>query len=91
MKIVAFILAFLLATKALAAPCAADDNDCLLRLTLQQTYDLEASRQENAIMQKRLSQAESRASDGGKIFAIGMIAGIVFVGLGATLAMKAMK
>jgi hypothetical protein len=88
-RFIAFALASLLATRALAAPCAETDNECLLKLTLQQTYDLEAARQSNQLLQKNLDEEIRRADSGPKFFVCGLVAGAVFVGLAATLALKA--
>lgn len=92
MKLVAVILltSLLYANAAYGAvPCAADDSDCLLKLTLRQTYDLEAAQKENAILRQNLDEEIKRADSGPKFFLLGMLAGVVFVGLSATLAMKA--
>lgn len=66
------ILALMLAT----APCDKTDNECLLNLTLQQTYALEASQQQNQMMQKQLT---SVSNNGTKLLFCGFFAGVVVV------------
>lgn len=89
MKALAFALAMLWSSRTFAAPCDETDNACLLKLTLQQTYALEAAQQENDILRKNLEEEIARADKGPRYFLCGMLAGIVFVGLGATIALKA--
>jgi hypothetical protein len=76
-------------------PCAPDDAECLLRLSLQQTYDLEAERQKNTrlrianeALNKALDEEQARTDNGGRVFAMGMVVGVVFVGLLTTIALK---
>jgi hypothetical protein len=92
MKVIAFTLATLLCARAAAGDvprCDKTDAECLLRQSLQQTYDLEAARQSNQLLQKNLDEEIRRADSGPKFFVCGLVAGAVFVGLAATLALKA--
>ncbi len=98
-KITAIILAtLLLARQVQAAPCAETDNECLLRLTLQQTNELEAERlrlghcqRSNELLNEALKQDTKHNDHTGRVFVLGMFTGIVFVGLGATIALKALR
>lgn len=99
MKVIGLILALCLLSRTAAAvgPCNADDNECLLRLTLQQTNELEAERlrlghcqRSNDLLQEALKQEQSRP-DGGRVFILGMVTGVIFVGLIGTFALKAVK
>ncbi len=70
---ISLILAFALAT----APCVKTDNECLLRLTLQQTYDLEAAREENKLLNQELEEERNRSDNRAFTFIAG---GLVFLG-----------
>lgn len=86
MKIVALTLAMLLCSKnVIAAACDKTDTGCLLRLTLQQTYALEVSQQENELLRDRLSEAEANTQSGSKYFIIGGVVFTAFFGLTFTL------
>ena len=93
MRLVAVILlsSLLYGNAAYGAPCAENDNECLLKLTLQQTYDLEAARKENAVLRRNLDEEIKRADNGPKFFLFGMVAGAGFLGIAATIALKAIK
>lgn len=97
MKALALTLALCLLSRTALGACAETDTDCLLKRILEQSYELEAERQRSAhlqrsndLLQEALKQEEAR-DNGPKFFLMGMAVGVVFVGLGATIAMKAIK
>ena len=94
MKVVAFILVTLIGARALAADvpvCDATDTDCLIRQSLTLKYRVDALEKENNILRHNLDEEIRRADSGPKFFIFGILTGAVFVGLGATIALKAIK
>lgn len=91
LRAIAIALALCFLSRSAQAACAASDNDCLLRLVLQQTYALEASKRENEILQKRYEDAEAHAGSGSTYFLVGAIAGVVLFGLASVAAHQASK
>lgn len=81
MKVLAFALALLAIPRQASAACDKTDSECLLRLTLQQTYKLEAEQQRNEMLQQRLESAEQHSQSGAKYFIVGMVVGTIFFGL----------
>jgi len=72
---------------AASAPCAETDTECLLKQTLQLSYELEAERLRNQHLENAnkalhtaLEEEEKRADSGGKIFILGGITFLAFFG-----------
>lgn len=94
---VALFLLFSLTANAASPPCNPDDNECLLRKVLEGVNELEAAnlrlghcQRSNDLLQEALKQEQNRP-DGGRVFVMGMVTGVVFVGLISTIVLKAVK
>lgn len=97
-RAVTIALLVCLLSRTASAACAETDAECLIRQTLQLSNELEAERLRNShlqrsndLLQEALKQEEERCQSGPKVFIMGMVVGAVFVGLAATMAMKAVK
>lgn len=89
MKFIALALALLMARSAIAAspPCDAADADCLIRKSLELTYENEALRKERDIYQQRYEE-EVENDHSARWFLLGAGVGVVFFGVATTIALK---
>lgn len=71
--------------------CDAADTSCLIRQSLTLKYRVNSLEKENQILRRNLDEEIKRGDSGPKFFICGLLAGAVFVGLGATLAIKMIK